>query len=85
MCRMLVTRTLDRISFLCLRLRQDVKAEIEVTVQTQKEIQRQKQQVEKLTAQALKTTNTRSESLVASSSGLKGGKRPVLIFFSTIY
>lgn len=75
---MLVTRTLDKISFLCLRLKQDVKAEIEVAVQTQREIQSQKQQVEKLTAHALKTTSARSESLTASSSGLKGGKRSIL-------
>ena len=78
---MIVTQTLDRISFLCLRLRQDVKAEIEVAMQTQKEIQVQKQQVEKLTAQVLKTTNARSEGLIASSSGLRGGKGSELKHF----
>lgn len=82
---MSVTRTLDRISFLCLRLKQDVKAETEVTVRTQKEIHGQKQQVEKLTAQALKITNARSESLTADSSGLKGGERSVLKYFSLRY
>ncbi|KAF8460617.1 hypothetical protein BDZ91DRAFT_738819 [Kalaharituber pfeilii] len=68
-----VTRTLDRVSYLCLRLKEDVKAEIEVTVQTQREIHGQKQQAEKFAAQVLKVTNSRSETLAAEASGLKGG------------
>ncbi|KAF8425486.1 hypothetical protein EV426DRAFT_663140 [Tirmania nivea] len=68
-----VSKTLDRISYLCVRLKEDVKAEIEVTAQTQKEIHGQKQHADRLAAHALKTTNTRSETLAADSNGLKGG------------
>ncbi|RPB27009.1 hypothetical protein L211DRAFT_865926 [Terfezia boudieri ATCC MYA-4762] len=68
-----VSKTLDKISYLCVRLKEDVKAEIEVAAQTQKEIHGQKKLVERLAAQALKTTNTRSETLASDSHGLKGG------------
>ena len=71
---MIVSKTLDRISYLCVRLKEDVKAEVEVAAQTQKEIHGQKQYAERLAAQALKTTNTRSETLAADSNGLKGGE-----------
>lgn len=45
-----------------------------MTTQTQKEIYGQKQHAEKLAAQALKTTNARSETLILDSNGLKGGE-----------
>lgn len=70
---------MDKVSYLCVRLREDVKAEIEVTTQTQREIHGQKQQAERLAAQALKTTHARAESLATDSSGLKGGNTPMVL------
>ena len=65
---------------MCVRLKEDVKTEVEAAAQTQREIHAQKQQAEKLAAQALKTTNARCETLATDSSGLKGGEE--LIFAS---
>ncbi|KAI5799276.1 hypothetical protein DFH27DRAFT_611662 [Peziza echinospora] len=68
-----VTKTLEKVTHLCVRLREDVKAEVETTAQNQREIHAQKQQAEKLAAHVLKTTTARCDTLTADCSGLKGG------------
>jgi hypothetical protein len=69
----IVTTALDAVSKLCAEYQTTLKAEVNVLIEAQAEIDAAVKETDKLTTQALKTTRIRTERLDAEAVGLKGG------------